>query len=479
MKKFTIVFFACCLITEILQAQYTVIHNFNDTLGANPLCTLTLSGNTLFGVAPSGGASDSGCIFSIKTDGTGYTDLHDFSGQEVVNGTGSLTLLGNTLYGTTTKKIYSIQTDGTNYKDIANIYVLCDSEPGLNSSLVLSAGDSLFYGSTQYGHRKGKIYTNGNIFSIHTDGSGYKNIYYFDTTAHSDSDIAPGPIVYSQINNAFYGIASAADLSQYWHLYSLRTNGTGPKELESFSSSNGRGPGYSVILSNNDTMIYGMSSSEPSGGQGFIYKIKPNGTGYKDMYDFTLATGIDGEYPVGNLLLAGNGKLLYGMTPQGGKNGTGNIFSITTSGTFTNLYTTIEGTNGQNPEGSLIASVTGDTLFGTTKSGGTEGYGVIFAFIVNSSPTGVPTINQALKNMVVYPNPATNKIQCAINSDDNTQAHLNIYDMVGQLLLTENIYLTKGSNTIYSDLTGLSSGTYLVEINSQLCNQTQKLVILK
>jgi hypothetical protein len=77
-----------------------------------------------------------------------------------------------------------------------------------------------------------------------------------------------------------------------------------------------------------------------------------------------------GQFP-GSLIL--NGSTLYGITEGGGDYGDGNIFSIHTDGTgFQNLLS-FNGTNDKSPEGGLTLS--GSTLYGMTSVGGAYGYG--------------------------------------------------------------------------------------------------------
>ena len=70
---------------------------------------MILSGNTLYGVATSGGTNGNGTVFALNTDGTDFTVLHCFTATDPSTGTNSdgalsqagLILSGNTLYGTT------------------------------------------------------------------------------------------------------------------------------------------------------------------------------------------------------------------------------------------------------------------------------------------------------------------------------------------------------------------------------------------
>jgi uncharacterized repeat protein (TIGR03803 family) len=93
---------------------FTNLHTFpalgNDNTsseGTGPVVGLTLSGNTLYGTAGTGGTSGSGTVFYLKTDGSGFAVLHNFTALSYpveTNSDGSapeseLVLSGDTLYG--------------------------------------------------------------------------------------------------------------------------------------------------------------------------------------------------------------------------------------------------------------------------------------------------------------------------------------------------------------------------------------------
>jgi len=72
------------------------------------------------------------------------------------------------------------------------------------------------------------------------------------------------------------------------------------------------------------------------------------------------------------LILSGN--TLYGTTASGGSSGNGTVFAVNTDGSvFTNLYSFTGGNDGGAPRAGLILS--GNTLYGTTTGGGSSGYG--------------------------------------------------------------------------------------------------------
>ena len=69
---------------------------------------------------------------------------------------------------------------------------------------------------------------------------------------------------------------------------------------------------------------------------------------------------------------------LFGTTLYGGTNKDGTVFELVNNGAWT-LQTLVSfiGANGENPEGGLIRDAVGD-LFGTTYTGGANGYGTVF-----------------------------------------------------------------------------------------------------
>ncbi len=84
-------------------------------------------------------------------------------------------------------------------------------------------------------------------------------------------------------------------------------------------------------------------------------------------FDYT-----DGSGPVGALVQAINGDL--NGTVQGGGDGFGTVFKMTTTG---DLLQSLKLTYGWEPEAGLVAGTNGD-LYGTTYSGGTNGSGTVF-----------------------------------------------------------------------------------------------------
>jgi uncharacterized repeat protein (TIGR03803 family) len=185
-----------------------------------------------------------------------------------------------------------------------------------------------------------------------------------------------------------------------------------------------------------DGYLYGTTFTLGTYGEGSVFKIATDGTGYKTLYSFKAGTsgynpstapiqGVDGNFygtttygitgpgsvykmtPAGVLTTLHNfdkthgfdptallqatdgnfyGTTLGGGTLNGGPSINGVIFKMTAAGKFTVLHN-FTGTDGQGPYGPIIQASDGN-LYGTTRTGGSSGYGVVYKI----TPAGVYTV---------------------------------------------------------------------------------------
>jgi uncharacterized repeat protein (TIGR03803 family) len=304
--------------------------------------------------------------FTILHSFTALSNSAPYGNSDGANPRG-LVLSGNTLYGTTTEggsggngTIFKMNRDGTGFTNLHSFAAGSGSFPNITNEdggypigLILS-GDSL-YGTTGVGGR----FASGTVFALNTDGSGFTTLYTFTATSGS------------------------------------------------YINSDGDGPN-SLVLSGNT--LYGVATAGGSWGNGTVFTLNTNGTGFTTLYSFSAATygflsiNNDGIEPYGLIL---SGKTLYGTAGNGGNSGDGNygsfgngtVFALNTDGTgFTTLhkfsasstnssgfYTNSDGAS-PNP---LILS--GKPLYGTTYYGGVSNCGTVFA--VNTDGTGFTTLH--------------------------------------------------------------------------------------
>jgi uncharacterized repeat protein (TIGR03803 family) len=154
--------------------------------------------------------------------------------------------------------------------------------------------------------------------------------------------------------------------------------------LWNFSNSNGDGgsPSSNSIITDSQGNLFGVTQFGGSAncitGCGVVFELSPNGAdGYNEtiLHDFTDTNG-DGAYPPGGLVFDAQGNL-YGVTSQGGANGTGTIYELSpTSGggwTETILYNfgVVGGGDATYPRSGLIMDTVGN-LYGAADGGGTN-----------------------------------------------------------------------------------------------------------
>ena len=368
MKKNLFVLFALfCLGIGSGKAQFTDIYNFNGTKGAEPFGTLIGDARgVLYGTAYLGGANDSGCVFSIHSDGTHYKDLYDFSGPNGSHPNSPLTLVRGVLYGSANTGglhdsgcIFAIDTNGSNYRNLLNFTGPNGKNP--YNSLIYKSG-------YLYGVADGGANHVGCIFYIDTTGSGYRDIFDFNTTNGSY------PLGLTFAKGKLYGTTLEGGLYTYGIVFSIDTNGSGFTNLLNFDITNGLYPSGPVIYTAG--VLYGATSDGGAHSEGILFSIDTTGGNFKDLFDFSGTNGSQPEYAGGALVL--NGNMLYGSTYYGAAHDSGCIFSIDTNGTrYSDLYD-FTGPQGANPEGSL--TLLGSTLYGATAGGGTTHQGVIFSF---------------------------------------------------------------------------------------------------
>src|ERR1017187_8315113 len=167
--------------------------------------------------------------------------------------------------------------------------------------------------------------------------------------------------------------------------------------LHNFTGADGAYPEAGLVLSG--SYFYGTTSSGVASGNGTVFKINTNGTGLMLLHSFTATPpsapffNSDGANSQAGLVLSGD--TLYGTARNGGSSGNGTVFKVNTDGNgFTNLYSftllfASTNSDGAHPYAGLVLS--GDILYGTTYLGGKSGRGAIFA--VNTNGTGFTNLH--------------------------------------------------------------------------------------
>jgi uncharacterized repeat protein (TIGR03803 family) len=128
----------------------------------------------------------------------------------------------------------------------------------------------------------------------------------------------------------------------------------------------------------NDGNMYATSESGGAYGYGFIYKLTLSGGSWTRsvLYSFN---GTDGAEPYSGVIMDAGGNL-YGTTFTGGSNGWGTVFELSPAGngwTEKVLHNFASGNDGWWSTAGLAMDTAGN-LYGATLNGGTGGGGVVF-----------------------------------------------------------------------------------------------------
>jgi uncharacterized repeat protein (TIGR03803 family) len=397
------------------SAQFTSLHVFTprsgpigtNSDGSNPYAGLILSGDTLYGTAEDGGTSGSGSIFAMKTDGTGFTNLYNFTAMfpDPYSGTnndgaypdGGVILSSNTLYGTTQVggtggkgTIYAIHIDGSGFTNLHNFAPISGPPSYTNTDGSHLFGGLVLSGNRLYGTAEfSGFYDKGTIFAINTDGSDFAVLHQFTSAPAPDFANGDGTFPYGGLilsGNTLYGTALNGGTSGSGTVFAINTDGTGFTNLHSFgpgannsaglyANEDGANPYSGLVLSGNT--LYGTASDGGGTGNGVVFSINTDGSGFTKLHDFS--GGSDGAYPYAGLTVSNN--VLYGTTINGGSTGYGTIFAVNTDGTsFGTLYNFTDGLDGSSANAVMLSS---NVLYGTAYWGGNPGQGTVFSLVVS------------------------------------------------------------------------------------------------
>ena len=272
-------------------------------------------------------------------------------------------------------------------------------------NLLLDQSGNL-YGTTLFGG----AYTNGSVYELSPNGTGgfiYHLLYSFNPNT-GDGVNPYGALVFDKAGN-LYGTTYGGGGGKYGTVFELSPHSGGAwteSIVHSFKPQQGDGRyPYAGLMIDGKGNLYGTTSQGGSGtncgssGCGTVFLLIPRGGGLwteKILHSFDGGT-TDGSSPVASLVLHA-GKL-YGTTqvgPAGASSNSGSVFELAPDGsggwtenilhTFTN-----NGTDGYTPDAGVMFDSAGN-LYGTTNSGGANGYGTVFQLSPNGGGSWSETV---------------------------------------------------------------------------------------
>jgi uncharacterized repeat protein (TIGR03803 family) len=335
-----------------------------------------------YGTTQDGGTYSYGTVFRISPSGA-YTNLYSF-GSSFTDGNGPVAGLvqgsdgnfyGTTQYGglTGVGTVFRISPIGA----YTNLYSFGYSPDGFNPYAELVQGsDSNFYGTTYFGGLRGV----GTVFRI-TPSGVYTNLYSFGGSP-ADGNFPAAGLVQGD-DGRFYGTTQDGGTYGYGTVFRISPSGA-YTNLYSFGGSPTDGNDLVAwLVQGSDDNFYGTTFGGGMYSSGTVFRISPTGA-YTNLYSFGSSL-TDGSGPVAGLV-QGSDDNFYGTTFGGGTYGSGTVFQISPSGAYTNLYSFGSSfADGNSPVSGPVQGSDGN-FYGTTKKGGTNDEGTVFAFDMGLGP---------------------------------------------------------------------------------------------
>lgn len=97
--------------------------------------------------------------------------------------------------------------------------------------------------------------------------------------------------------------------------------------------------------------------------------------------------------------------------------------------------------------------------------------------VLNGVISGVDSKNSNLSSIKLFPNPANANFNISIDSKNNSNATVQIKDLTGRIISTNNFSIVEGNNVINMDSSNLSTGLYLVEVQYENSRNILKISI--
>lgn len=368
--SFRIAALATALVATACRAaeSYDLVHEFGRALPVADKLVDDGAGN-LYGVIRDGADFEQGAIVATRSDGTATRIVHAFGG-DALDGAypGSLVLVApGKLAGTTSRggahsqgTIFVVNSDGSGY-ELLYSFAATETDGALPYSLVFD-GDHTLFGITTGGPPN----ESGAVFRIDTDGSGFAQIHSFS----GGSLDARTPFGLTRDSSgALYGISLGGGSAETGTVFRLLPDGSNFELLhvfDTFAVPNGD------LAFDGQGNVFGSRQSGGSLGGAQVFRMTTTGAAFEEIHAFAPMSGS----PDAGLKSDG-GDLLYGA-------GNGQFFSMHRDGSG---FAPISGYTVNGPPRTIVLS--GPTIFGTTNGGGAGDRGVVFKIDAAGGPTSV------------------------------------------------------------------------------------------
>jgi uncharacterized repeat protein (TIGR03803 family) len=357
-------------------ANEVVLYNFGGGAdGDQPVGGVVsdLAGN-LYGTTYYGGTHGNGVVYKLDTAGQ-YTVLHTFVDRAhggnpfagvVRDPAGNL--YGTTLYGGPANAGVVYKVDAAGQYSVLHGFAR-GTDGGLPyAGLTLGPFGSLYGTASSGGVTNSACPTGcGVVFTL--DAAGQFTVLHSFTGA--DGDEPHAGVILDPVGN-IYGTTYEGGASGGGVVYELDPSGQ-MTVLYNFTGGADGGQPSAGVIHDSDGNLFGTTFGGGTAYYGTVYKLDPAG---HETVLHSFPGGGQGRQPAAGVIQdpAGN---LYGTTPRAGADGCGVVYKLDTTGNYTVLYSFNCGSDGRQPDASVIRDSAGN-LYGTTIAGGKYAFGVVF-----------------------------------------------------------------------------------------------------
>lgn len=248
------------------------------------------------------------------------------------------------------------------------------TDGNLPFSGVIQASDGLFYGTTFLGGANGR----GTIYRTTADGVGYTVLHDFAPGASDGANPRYGNLIQG-IDGFLYGTTAGGGAGGEGTIFQMALDGTGFTILHSFTAgvTDGAQP-YGGVIQGIDDALYGTTLNGGSANTGVVFRMNIDSLTFSILHSFA-GGDTDGRNPYNGVIQAADGTL-WGTTDGGGILNDGTIYRLSTDGTGFSVVHSFGSspTDGRRIFGRLLQAIDG-TIYGTTYFGGTSNSGTIYA----------------------------------------------------------------------------------------------------
>jgi len=360
------------------NASLTIITGQAPVILSAPSSQTVLPGATAtFTVSAAG---DEPLAYFWQINGTNLTDAGNISGSATstltiqnaaISNSENYSVLITNNFGSVTSAVAMLNFTSVTTTGVALevLYSFTENSIGFfPEGGLMQASNGSFYGIAYTGGSPG----NGTVFRM--DTNGVVTLVYAFPNGSSGNNPPNGANPFAPLiqgtNGLLYGTAVWGGASGDGTVFRMTTNGTGVAAWSLIAATTGSLP-YAGLVQGQDGNFYGTAHNGGTDGYGTVFKLTSGGA-LTALHTFN---NQDGAYPDPTLVQGGDGNF-YGATYGGGTNSSGTIFKITPAGVFKSLFS-FDNTNGATPLAPLVEDSSGN-FYGTTYAGGAYGAGTVF-----------------------------------------------------------------------------------------------------